>query len=333
MGSADKLGLVVFAMKHLVDQLSPKDTLGIVVYAGSEGVVLDPTPVEDKSVILDALDNLQAGGSTNGEGGIRLAYDLAESAFRDDGVNRVVLCTDGDFNVGLTGDALVSLIEDFRDRGIYLTNLGVGMDNYDDSTMEELADNGNGNYAYIDTQNEALRVLGENLVSTLQVVAKDTKIQVAFNPGAVERFRLIGYENRILEHDDFDDDAVDAGDIGAGHSVTALYELELADDASGQLAEVRVRYKEPSEDESTEHLWAIDASERLQSFDDGSESLRFGAAVAEFAEILRHSEHSEGHRFGEIREIADQAAPADSRSTSKTEFLTLVDDAAALWLP
>ena len=331
MSAPDKLGLAVYAMKNLVDKLTESDTLGIVVYAGSEGVVLEPTAVENKSAILDALDSLSAGGSTNGEAGIRLAYEMAESAFREDGVNRVVLCTDGDFNVGLTGDALVEMIEEYRDKDIFLTNLGFGM-GFNDTTMEQLADHGNGNYAYIDSPNEALRVLGENLVSTLQVVAKDVKIQVEFDPASVSQWRLIGYENRLLDDEDFANDSVDAGDIGAGHSVTALYEIDLTDTPNvGDLAEVRIRYKEPSEDESTEHYWSISGEQRHDQFDDGSPSFRFAAAVAEFAEILGDSPHSFGAEFDAIIEIAESAAPEQTRSSSKDEFMDIVTQAQQLY--
>ena len=331
MSAPDKLGLVQYAMKNLVDKLSPSDTLGIVVYAGSEGVVLEPTAVENKSEIMDALDELQAGGSTNGEAGIRTAYDLAESAFRSDGVNRVVLCTDGDMNVGLTGDSLIELVEQYRDRDIFLTTLGFGQGNYNDALMEQLADRGNGNYAYIDSPNEALRVLGENLVSTLQVVAKDVKIQVEFDSSNVERWRLVGYENRLLEDEDFANDAVDAGDIGAGHSVTALYELDLTDAPDvGNLAQVKLRYKEPTSDVSTEHAWEMVATERLERFEDASADFRFGVAVSEFAEILRHSPHSTDARFDDILSIGRAAAPEETRSVSKSEFLELVEIAQAL---
>jgi Ca-activated chloride channel family protein len=330
MASGDKLGLVKFAMGHLVDVLSPEDTLGIVVYAGSEGVVLEPTPVQDKSAILDALDALAAGGSTNGEAGIRAAYDLAESAFREDGVNRVVLCTDGDFNVGLTGDDLVDLIVEFRDRGIFLTALGFGMGDYNDGTMEDLTNHGNGNYAYIDSPNEALRVLGENLVSTLQVVAKDVKIQVEFDPAGVERYRLIGYENRLLANEDFTDDTVDAGDIGAGHSVTALYEVDLAEGVdAADLAEVRVRYKAPDGDVSEELSWTIAGAARRPSFDAASADLRWAAAVTEYAEILRRSPHAEGDRFEDVLSIATEAA--GEPDPSREELLGLVQSARDLW--
>ena len=331
MNAPDKLGLVKFSMKSLVDKLSPQDTLSIVVYAGAEGVVLEPTAVDDKSTILDALDQLEAGGSTNGEAGIRTAYDLAESAFRTDGVNRVVLCSDGDMNVGLTGDALIELIEEYRDKDIFLTTLGYGSGNYQDDLMEQLADHGNGNYAYIDSQNEALRVLGDNLVSTLQVVAKDLKIQVEFDSKSVERWRLIGYENRVLNNEDFVNDSVDAGDIGAGHSVTALYEIDLTQEpAGGNLAQVRMRYKEPTLDESTEHEWVLVAEDRVDSFAESSPSLQFAAAVVEFAEILRGSPHSEGRRFGDVLSIASQAQPEAERSLIEDEFLSLVEQASSL---
>ena len=333
----DDLDLVRYSMKQLVDKLSPSDTLGIVVYAGAEGVVLPPTAVENKSFIMDALDNLEAGGSTNGEAGIRRAYELAEGAFREDGVNRVVICSDGDMNVGLTGDSLVSLIEDYRETGIFLTTLGFGMGNYQDSQMEQLADHGNGNYAYIDTANEALRVLGDNLVSTLQVVAKDVKIQVSFDADIVERWRLIGYENRVLDNEDFENDLVDAGDIGAGHSVTGLYEIDYVDTLSsvdsadiGIVSRVSIRYKEPTASESTQHDWVLRPDGRMNSFEEASPSFRFAASVAEFAEILRGSPHSEGAQFEDILSIAQQAIDDSASTPSKEEFLNLVDIAKVL---
>lgn len=330
MQSADKLGLVKYSLKQLVDRLAPTDTLGIVVYAGADGVVLEPTPVEDKSVILDALDAMQAGGGTNGEAGIRGAYDLAESAFRSDGVNRVVLCSDGDMNIGLTGDALVDLVESFRDRDIFLTTLGFGTGNYDDHQMEQLADHGNGSYAYIDSRNEAVRVLGENLVSTLQVVAKDTKVQVEFDPATVERWRLIGYENRLLEDEQFEDDTVDAGDIGAGHAVTGLYELDLVDAPEGKLADVRLRYKEPTSDTSELLEYTANAEDRYASFDDAPDRFRLAAGVAEFAEILRGTNHSTGSRFGDVYTTVDEATAGALSDPSTFELLDLVDRASRL---
>ncbi|MGA9523829.1 MAG: von Willebrand factor type A domain-containing protein [Myxococcaceae bacterium] len=323
MHGSDRLGLVKYALGHLVRKLQPSDTLGIVVYAGEDAVLLEPTAVEDKARVLDAIEQLGAGGSTAGEAGIRRAYELAEQARRADGVNRVVLCTDGDFNVGATGNELVSIIESFRDKGIFLTTLGFGMGNYQDGTLEQLADHGNGNYAYIDSPNEALRVLGENLVGTLQVVAKDVKVQVAFNAEAVARYRLIGYENRRLANEDFANDAVDSGDIGAGHYVTALYEVELREgNVDANLADVRLRYKEPEGDTSTEFTRALERAAVAGTFDTASADLRYAAAVAEFAEILALSPFSEGARFDDVAAIAQGVSP---------EFPELVAKAKALW--
>jgi Ca-activated chloride channel family protein len=326
MASDDKLGLVKYAMKHLVQRLHPTDTLGIVVYAGSEGVLLEPTAVSDRSAILDALDGLQAGGSTAGEAGIRRAYDLAEGAFREDGVNRVVLCTDGDFNVGLTGEALVREVERFRDRGIFLTTLGFGMGNLNDATMEQLSNRGDGNYAYIDTPNEALRTLGEHLVSTLQVVAKDVKLQVTFDPQTVQRWRLIGYENRLLNDEDFEDDDKDAGDVGAGHGVTAYYEVDPVGDATGVLAEVALRWKQPEGGASALATFTTSTDQTHAAIGDTSNAFRFGAAVAEFAEILRESPHSDGARFTDVHALAEGGIPLDGAdSLAMTELLSLVD--------
>lgn len=322
MNQPDKLGLVKFSMKQLVDKLQPDDTLGIVVYAGSDGVVLEPTPVREKSAILEALDKLESGGSTNGQAGIERAYELAQRAFRSDGVNRVVLCSDGDMNVGLTGNRLVRYVSGFRDQGIYLTTLGFGTGNYQDEQMEQLANDTDGNYAYIDSKNEALRVLGEKLVSTLQVVAKDVKLQMRFDPSVVERWRLVGYENRLLDADDFEDDAVDAGDIGAGHHVTALYELDLVDGAAGAPGELAIRFKPPEGGESTEHLWAV--PETPVPLESTSADFRFAAGVAEMAEILRGSMHSEGERWSDVTQLVEEARPMGERDVVEAELLSLI---------
>lgn len=334
MQSSDKLGLVQYSLKQLTKRLEPTDTLSIVTYAGTESVLLAPTPVTDKSAVLDAIDRLTAGGGTNGEGGIRKAYALAESVKDPEGINRVVLCTDGDFNVGLTGDALVKLIEQERDSGVTLTTLGFGTGNYQDGQMEALADHGNGNYAYIDSQGEANRVLGENLVSTLQVIAKDVKVQVEFAKDAVSRYRLVGYENRVLANDDFQDDTKDAGELGAGHSVTAFYEIELTAAAksaslvASPLATVRLRYKAPDGDVSTEFSKAVNVGQLAATFDAASPDFRFAAGVAEFAEILRHSKHSTGARFDDVLGIA---AAATGGQADRAEFVTLVPGAKPLY--
>ena len=330
MSSPKKLDLVKFTLKKLVDQLRRNDTLGIVVYAGSDAVLLEPTLVHDKSMILDAIDALSAGGSTAGAAGITTAYALAEGAMMEDGINRVVLCTDGDFNVGLTGDPLVELIEEYREKGVTLSVFGYGSGNYNDQYMEKLADHGNGNYAYIDSKNEALHVIGDKLVSTLQVIAKDVKIQIDYNPETVKAYRLIGYENRVLDNQDFTDDKVDAGDLGSGHNVTAFYELEMHPGASaGELALVKLRYKEPDGDESTETSESFLMNQVLATFMSATDDFRFAAAVAEFAEILRKSEFSDGAQFGTVHEVA--SGGLGNEEPAKFEFLELVLKAQELW--
>lgn len=330
MQGADRIGLIKYALGHLVRKLEPSDTLGIVVYAGADRVLLEPTPVQNKAAILDALDNLTIGGSTAGEAGIRKAYALAEAAKRDDGINRVVLCTDGDFNVGASGQELYRLIESFRDKGVFLTTLGFGTGNYKDETLEQLADRGNGQYAYLDSPNEALRVLGENLVGTLQVVAKDVKIQVQFKPDSVTRYRLIGYDNRRLRNEDFTNDKVDSGDVGAGHYVSALYEVELVPGAStAELATVRVRFKPPEGDTSTEVSSTFPRSALALDLEHASQDFRFIAAVAEFGEILRKSPESEGARFDEVLRLV-RSSTSESSGTDKLELIQLVEKAQAL---
>jgi Ca-activated chloride channel family protein len=324
----NKLPLVQWSLKQLVQKLAPTDTLGIAVYASAQGAVMQPTPVQNKGKVLEAIDAMQASGSTNGEGGIRLAYQMAESAFRPGGTNRVVICTDGDFNVGLTGNALVALIEEYRSKGIFLTMLGFGQGNLNDATMEQLADKGNGNYAYIDSQNEALRVLGENLVSTLQVIAKDVKIQVEFDAESVSRYRLVGYENRVMSNTDFDDDMKDSGDLGAGHQVTAFYEIETVGQVSqGRAATVRIRYKEPAGESSELIERDFLLEDAVPSFDQATQAFRFAAAVTEYAEILRSSKHSTGARFDDILSIAQETSGGMG---DREEFRELVVKASDL---
>ncbi|MBT8443868.1 MAG: VWA domain-containing protein, partial [Gammaproteobacteria bacterium] len=233
MNSQDKLPLLKNALKMLTRQLSAEDRVSMVVYAGASGIVLEPTAGDEHARISRALDQLTAGGRTNGASGIRMAYDMAEEGFIEGGINRVVLATDGDFNVGTVDfDALIDIVERERKVGTSLTTLGFGSGNYNDHLMEQLADAGNGNHAYIDTLNEARKVLVDQLGSTLQTIAKDVKIQVEFNPAVVAEYRLIGYENRVLRREDFNNDKIDAGEIGAGHTVTAIYELALVDSSS-----------------------------------------------------------------------------------------------------
>ncbi len=331
MGSANKIGLVKYALTTLVNTLREDDTVGIVVYAGQVGTLIEPTPVAQRGRLLEAIAGLAAGGSTNGEGGIRAAYDLAAQHHRPGGINRVIIATDGDFNVGLTGDPLIELIERYRDRDITLTALGFGGGN--DRDMERLADHGNGSYAFIDNQSEALRVLQRDLGGTLQVVAQDVKVQVEMNPELVERFRLIGYENRVLAHEDFDNDGVDAAEIGSGQFTTAYLEYEtrpgVAHDDPRVLASVRVRYQAPGGSESALLEFDAPVNAGAVSIEQTSPEFRFGAAVAEFAEILRGSSHSEGARFSSVLELAGGAGYEGGEDAA--EFLTLVETAGRLW--
>ena len=308
MSSADKLPLVKRAFRLLVDQLRAEDRVAIVVYAGAAGVVLPSTPGGDKARILSAIDGLEAGGSTAGGAGIKLAYDIAQQNFIRGGNNRVILATDGDFNVGVSSEGeLVRLIEERKKEGTYLTVLGFGTGNLKDSRMEALADKGNGHYAYVDDILEARKVFVQELGATLVTIARDVKIQVEFNPATVAEYRLIGYENRIMAHEDFNDDAKDGGELGAGHSVTAIYEVvpvgaqrtasgtvdpfkyqrPVSSGPANEVATVKLRYQPPSGGAST----LITRTVRLEPRPEGSQSLRFAAAVAAYGMLLRNSEY------------------------------------------
>ncbi|HEY8563092.1 MAG TPA: VWA domain-containing protein [Pyrinomonadaceae bacterium] len=346
MASPDKLPLLKQGFRTMVKQLSPKDRVAIVVYAGASGLALPSTSAAYQNDIIAALDNLEAGGSTDGGQGIRLAYQVAQENFIANGNNRVILATDGDFNVGLTNDGeLVSLIEQKRRGNVFLSVLGFGSGNLNDSMMEKLADKGNGNYAYIDTQDEARKALGEQVAGTLYTIAKDVKIQVEFNPAKVAGYRLIGYENRLLADKDFNDDRKDAGEIGAGHSVTALYEVvpagqkienpgvdELrysrvepsATQFDAELLTVKLRYKEPAGDESK--LLSTGLLDRDNAFENASENLRFASAVAGFGMILRDSDYKGGADFNQIRQIAKLSRGSDLKNY-RGEFLELIEKA------
>jgi Ca-activated chloride channel family protein len=351
MDEPNKLPLLKSALRLLVNQLTEKDRVSVVVYAGSAGLVLTPTPGNEKSKILAAIDGLQAGGSTAGGEGIQLAYALAKRSFIPSGNNRVILATDGDFNVGVSSDAeLVRLIEDYRKRGIFLTVLGFGMGNLKDAKMEQMADKGNGNYAYIDSLQEAKKVLVSQMAGTLLAIAKDVKIQVEFNPAKVQAYRLIGYENRLMRSQDFNDDTKDAGELGAGHTVTALYEIlpvgvksdvklpdvdalkyqqqTVAPAASGsELLQVKLRYKAPKETAS--QLIAqpvVDAGVKLEK---ASDNFKFSAAVAEFGMILRESEYKGNANFNQVLALSSQSKGADL-SGYRAEFIRLVERSKAL---
>lgn len=348
MDSPDKLPLLKQAFAQLVPQLRAQDRVSVVVYAGSAGLVLPPTPGDRHDEILGALDRLQAGGSTNGGDGIRLAYAMAKQAFVKDGVNRVILATDGDFNVGTVDQgALETLVGDQRKSGIALTTLGFGQGNYNDAMAERLADVGDGNHAYIDTLQEARKVLVEEMQSTLLTIARDVKIQIEFNPAHVSEYRLIGYENRLLKREDFANDKVDAGDIGAGHEVTALYEITPAGSgadrlpplrygqtdgnataasrgvAGGEIAHLQLRYKPPGQDASRLIATPIRADALSQK---PSEGFRFATAVAAYADLLRGGQHIDNWSWNQVLAAARGAEGAD-RFVLRREFTGMVEQA------
>lgn len=347
MSSQNKLPLLKESMKVLVNQLRDKDKVAMVVYAGAAGMVLPPTSGSEKQKIIAALDNLEAGGSTAGGAGIQLAYKTAQENFVKGGNNRVILATDGDFNVGASSNNdMEKLIEDKRKSGVFLTVLGYGIGNYKDSKMEILADKGNGNYAYIDNIQEANRFLGKEFKGSMFAIAKDVKIQIEFNPKHVQSYRLIGYENRKLRPEDFINDAIDAGELGSGHIVTALYEIipqgvsstfftestnlkytetkNASPKFQDELATIKFRYKKPDGDKSTELVHVIaNKAERLKS---ASDDMRFSAAVAWFGLRLRESKLISGTSFEDIRKLAKTGIGKDGDGY-KAEFVRLVESA------
>jgi Ca-activated chloride channel family protein len=352
MNSPDKLPLLKNAMKMLTRQMRADDRVSMVVYAGATGVVLEPTAGDHHAEIMRALDQLHPGGRTNGAGGIRAAYQLAEQAYIDGGINRIVLATDGDFNVGTVDfDALIDLVERKRAGGVSLTTLGFGTGNYNDRLMEQLADAGNGNYAYIDTLSEGRKVLVDELGSTLQTIARDVKIQVEFNPGVVAEYRLIGYENRMLRREDFNNDKIDAGEIGAGHTVTALYELTLVDSsarlidplrygssesvagkASAEMAFVRLRYKAPHSDRGGDKSKLIEQAvgrEDVRETEKASTELQFAASVAAFGQLLKGGDYVGDYGLADVIELATRSRGADKHGY-RSEFLSLVRIADSL---
>ncbi|OWP64282.1 hypothetical protein CDA63_04385 [Hymenobacter amundsenii] len=329
MQGDDRLGLVQQGLKLLVKELRPQDKVALVVYAGAAGTVLPPTAGTERATILRAIENLTAGGSTAGGAGLRLAYDVARQHFNQQGNNRVILCTDGDFNVGEQSDnAMERLIAQERESGVFLTVLGVGQGNYQDKKMELLADKGNGNYAYLDNLDEARRVLVRQFGGTLFTLAQDVKLQVEFNPARVREYRLVGYENRLLAAQDFNNDRKDAGELGSGHTVTALYEIvpvgapatvdalkyqpapaTPAALASAELLTVKVRYKEPRG--QTSRLLALPLTGAARPLAEASENLRFAAAVAQFGMLLRQSDYRGTATYAATAKLAEEARRFD----------------------
>jgi Ca-activated chloride channel homolog len=352
MRDDNKLPLVKSALRLLIDRLGENDRVAIVVYAGASGLVLPSTSADRKQTILATLESLHAGGSTNGGAGIQLAYQTAVANFVRGGTNRVILCTDGDFNVGITSQAeLVRLIEEQARSGVFLSVFGFGMGNLQDATLEQLADRGNGHYGYIDTPAEARKLFVHDLTGTLVTIAKDVKVQIEFNPARVAAYRLLGYENRLLRAEDFRDDAKDAGEIGAGHTVTALYQLVPAETGApagevalarfeepmgnghdpagdgGDVFTVALRYKLPADSESSEFRFPVLPARRL--FDEASDDFRFAASVAQFGMLLRNSEHSGSGSLDGVLETAAGAVGRDPHGY-RAEFVTLVRRAGEL---
>ena len=324
----ERLPLIKSAFRVLVDRLRAEDTVSIVVYAGAAGEVLPPTSGADKRTILDALDHLQAGGSTAGAAGIELAYKVALDNFKHDGNNRVILATDGDFNVGINSlEDLGKFIEEKRKSGVFLTTIGVGDDNYRDSVLEMLADKGDGNYSYLDTKKEADKVFKSELTGTLVTIAKDVKVQVEFDPSRVASYRQIGYENRALENKDFTDDTKDAGELGAGHSVTALYEIVPKGNVTGEIAKLRLRYKEPKGDSSK--LIETHIIDNGTSAYAASPDMQFASAIAEFGMLLRNSPHKGTATFADVAALARAARGVDLEGY-REELLRMVDTSRAL---
>lgn len=331
MRPSSRLPLAKQSLHILLEYLRPTDTVAIQTYASGSETVLEPTPVSDFRTIERAILELEAEGGTNGEGGIRDAYNLAEESFVEDGNNRVIVMTDGDFNIGKRGDDVVEMVKGYREREIALTSVGFGRGNHNDAVMERLARQGSGNYFYIDNQEEAQRIFGTDLPSTLEIVASDVRIQVEFNEDAVKNYRLVGYEKRVLDNEDFEKESTNAAEVGPGHDVTAFYEVELHDGArqdADSVAGVRVRYKERLLGNSLEVREEMEMAQIRDNFREASAPFRFAAAVAEFAATLRGSEYAQGERFGEIHSVAANARFGNV--DEQAEFLQLVETAQSL---
>jgi Ca-activated chloride channel homolog len=350
MSAANKLPLLKQAFRMLVNELRPEDRIAIVVYAGAAGLVLESTPGSEKAKIIAALDNLQSGGSTAGGAGLNLAYKVAQENFAEEGNNRIILATDGDFNIGSSSNAeMERLIEEKREHGVFMTVLGFGMGNYKDDKMEIIADKGNGNYAYIDNIQEARKVFITEFGGTLFTIAKDVKFQMEFNPARVKGYRLVGYENRLLNDEDFNDDKKDAGEMGAGHTVTALYEIipagsteslksidplkyqadrgdvksidQVKSDPRAELMTVKLRYKQP--DGKTSTKVEIPVKGKVMELDETSDNFRFAASIAEFGLILRDSKYKEDASMEHVIAMA-KAARGEDEEGYRSEFMKLV---------
>lgn len=331
MSIESRLELVKRSLQLLVDRLRPSDTVAVVVYGSEARVALNPTSGEDRATILNAIYSLQTEGATNAEAGLRLGYQIASLAYRPDAINRVILCSDGVANVGATSpDAILESIRGYAAGGVTLTTVGFGMGNFNDTLMEQLADNGNGNYAYVYDLDEAQRLFVDNLTSTLQVIALDSKVQVDFNPDVVARYRLIGYENRAVADQDFRNDAVDAGEIGAGHTVTALYAVQLRPGTQGRIATVQLRWEDPQSHQVVEINGNFNTWNMAQSFEEASPRYQLAVTVAQYAELLRHSPWAQGTSFYDLLHHAARLSELLSGDPDVIEFASLVSRAAQI---
>jgi Ca-activated chloride channel family protein len=337
MSSPGKLDLVQYAIGRMAASLNIDDSVSIVTYAGWVEELLGPTPATETETIQSAIAGLTSGGGTAGEAGLDLAYQVARRGFIEGGINRIILATDGDFNLGLTGDALIERIASERDGGITLSALGFGTSGYSDSQLNGLADEGNGNYVFIDSQREADNLINNSLMATLLVIGRDLKIQIELDSDYIRSYRVLGYDTRELADDEFANDHVDAGDVGAGHAVTALVEVEWAPGISDSISRigaaalgtVSVRYKPAWESETSVLLQrSFIGNDERGSFEEASDTFRLAVAVAEFAELLRNSEHTEGAQFPLIRSILGSMAIGGE---ARTEMISLIETAESLY--
>ena len=326
MDRENRLGLVKRSLELLVDQLGPRDRVAIVVFGTEAHLVLEPTRGDDRRAILDAIQSLQPEGVTNAADGLRLGYQVASEAYNSEAVNRVILCSDGVANVGDTGAGSIweTIANYASDGGITLATIGFGMGNYNDVLMEQLADHGNGFYAYVDTIAEARRLFVQNLTGTLQVIAMDAKVQVDFNTDVVERYRLVGYENRAVADDQFRDNSVDAGEIGAGHSATALYEIKLRPEASGKIATVYLRWQDPDTKAVVEMSRDFETGQMAESFQDAAPRFQWSVVVAEYAEILRKSYWAQNSTPGDVLSQARRVSDLLPEDRDVSQFVELV---------
>ncbi len=331
MDMDNRLGLVKRSLELLVEQLRPSDTVGIVVYGTEAHIVLEPTSGADKDLILDAIYGLHPEGTTNAEAGIRLGYKMAMYAYNPGAINRVILCSDGVANVGETGpDAILQEVRHYVEEGVTLTTVGFGMDNYNDVLMEQLADDGDGFYAYVDDMDEARRLFIDEITGTLQTIAMDAKVQVDFNPEVVARYRLVGFENRAVADQDFRDNSVDAGEIGAGHSVTALYEIKLYPEAFGRIATIFMRWQDPDTRQVVELSRDFNANELEQDFERADPYFQRAVVVAEYAEILKDSYWAKESSLQQVYREAERVNELLPWDQDMREFMDLIRRASYL---